>query len=189
MTCRRLLLTGALAGLAAACAPPPQQPAAVGGPFSLVDQNGRPANEQILEGKWTALYFGFTYCPDACPATLQSLAEAKREMGRKGDRLQVILLSVDPERDTPALLKTYLDNAAFPPNTIGLTGSPEQVAAAAKAYKVYYRKVGEGEDYTVDHASMVFLMDPKGRFSKIIGHGTPPAEMARIIAEAMGGRA
>ena len=187
MISKRLFLVLAVAAAVGACAPPPA-PAAVGGPFSLVDHNGRAVDQSLLEGKWSAIYFGFTYCPDACPATLQVLAEAQKKLGPQGDKLQVILLSVDPERDTPALLRTYLDNPAFPKGTIGLTGTPQQVDAAAKAYKAYYKKVGEGDDYTMDHASMTYLMDPKGRFSRIIGHGTSPEETARIISEAMAGK-
>lgn len=187
MLSKRAVLALGLAALTAACTPqaaPP--PSDIGGPFQLVDQDGRPADQSILNGKWTAIYFGFTYCPDACPTTLQALAEAKTKLGRKAGDLQVLLISVDPERDTPAAMKSYLDNSAFPPGAIGLTGTPEQVAAAAKAYKVYYKKVEvAGGDYTVDHASIVYLMDPKGRFTQVIGHGTAPDEMARIIAATM----
>lgn len=187
MISRRVLLTLALIVAVCGCAPPPA-PAVIGGPFQLIDQHGRPVDQSLLEGKWSAIYFGFTYCPDACPATLQGLAEAQKILGPKAGRLQVILLSIDPERDTPTLLKTYLDNPAFPKGVIGLTGTPPQVAAAAKAYKAYYKKVGEGDDYTVDHASMTYLMDPKGRYSRIIAHGTSPEETARIISDAMAGR-
>ena len=185
MVSKRLFLFSALA--LGACRPEPP-PAAIGGPFTLVDQDGRAVDERVLQGKWTAIYFGFTYCPDFCPATLQVLKEAKQRLGRRGDNLQVVLISVDPERDTPALLKTYLQNEAFPEGTIGLTGTPEQVAAAAKAYRVFYRKAGTGEDYTVDHASLVYLMDPKGRYDRVIANGTSPEETARIIGDAMSGR-
>ena len=185
MLSKRSLILAAAAGLLAARSPPEPPPAAIGGPFKLVDQNGRPVDQSILNGKWTAIYFGFTYCPDACPTTLQALAEARKKLGRRAEDLQVALISVDPERDTPAQMKLYLDNQAFPPGTIGLTGTPEQVAHAAKSFKVYYKKVGEGADYTVDHASIVYLMDPKGRFVQVIGHGTSPDDMARIIGQAM----
>lgn len=181
---RRLLAIGSALVLAA-CSEKGPAPSAIGGPFTLVDQDGKPRTEAMLKGKWTALYFGYTYCPDVCPTTLQAIAEAKKQLGPKGDKLQVVLLSVDPARDTPKQMKVYLDNSAFPPGTIGLTGSPEQVAAAAKAYRVYFRKAGTGEDYTVDHASMIYLMDPKGRFSRPIGYGTPPDDIARIVGEAM----
>jgi protein SCO1/2 len=182
---RRLLVLGS-ALILAGCSEKAPAPSAIGGPFTLVDQDGKARTEAMLKGKWTALYFGYTYCPDVCPTTLTAIAEAKKQLGPKGDRLQVVLLSVDPDRDTPKQLKVYLDNEAFPPGTIGLTGSQAQVAAAAKAFRVYYRKAGEGEAYAVDHASMIYLMDPKGRFSRPIGYGTPPQDIARIVGEAMG---
>lgn len=186
MLSKRSLLGLAAALVVAACAPATHT-ADVGGPFKLVDQNGRAVDDSILKGKWTAVYFGFTYCPDVCPTTLITLAEAADRMGAKAKNFQVALISVDPDRDTPALLKTYLSNPTFPKATIGLTGSADQVAAAAKAYKAYYKKIGTGQDYTVDHIAMVYLMDPKGRFSRIIANGTPPDEIARIVTEAMRG--
>lgn len=186
MLSKRSLLGLAAATALAACAPTTHT-ADVGGPFKLVDQNGRAVDDQILKGKWTAVYFGFTYCPDVCPTTLITLAEAADRMGTKASDLQVVLISVDPDRDTPSLLRTYLSNPSFPKGTIGLTGTPAQVATAAKAYKAYYKKVGEGQDYTVDHIAMVYLMDPKGQFSRIIANGTPPDEIARIVTGAMRG--
>src|SRR6201996_3406388 len=107
--------------------------ALVGGPFQLVDQNGKPADQNLLKGKWSAVFFGYTYCPDVCPTTLQALAQAEAKLGDKAKNLQVVFISVDPERDTPAQMKTYLSIPAFPRNTIGLTGTAAQVAAAAKA--------------------------------------------------------
>ncbi len=160
-------------------------PAAVGGPFQLVDQNGKPADETLLKGKWTVVFFGFTYCPDVCPTTLQALAAAQQQLGPKADKLQVVLISLDPARDTPAQLKTYLASDAFPKGIIGLTGTPEQVAAAAKAYRVYFKKNGEGADYLVDHSTAAYLMDPKGRFDRIIPFGVSPEEIALQISEAM----
>ncbi|WP_374579083.1 SCO family protein [Phenylobacterium sp.] len=159
--------------------------AMVGGPFQLVDQDGRPVDEKILNGKWSAVFFGFTYCPDVCPTTMQALGEAKRRLGPKGDKLQVVFITVDPERDTPAQLKTYLSNDVFPKGTIGLTGSPEQVAAAAKAYRVYYKKNGEGDGYLVDHSTAAYLMNPKGRYDRVLPFGISPEEIAHQISEAM----
>lgn len=127
--------------------------ALVGGPFKLVDQDGRAVDQSILDGKWSVVFFGFTYCPDVCPTTMQTLAAAKQQLGPKGDKLQVVFVSVDPERDTPAQLKTYLSNEIYPKGTIGLTGTPEQVAAAAKAYRVYYRKNGEGANSDDEEAT------------------------------------
>ncbi|ODT61887.1 SCO family protein [Phenylobacterium sp.] len=182
-----LVFMGAVAWKAGVFAPADQGrgTALVGGPFQLVDQDGRPVDEKILNGKWSAVFFGFTYCPDVCPTTMQALGAAKRQLGPKGDKLQVVFITVDPERDTPAQLKTYLSNEVFPQGTIGLTGSPEQVAAAAKAYRVYYKKNGEGEGYLVDHSTAAYLMNPKGRFDRVLPFGIGPEEIARQISEAM----
>ena len=165
--------------------------ALVGGPFQLVNQDGRPADQRVLEGRWSAIFFGYTYCPDVCPATLTTLAAAKARMGKKADTLQVVFVSIDPERDTPAQLKTYLDSPAFPKPIVGLTGTPEQAAAAAKAYRVYFAKA-EGtkpgdKAYLMDHASQIYLTDPKGRFVKLIDPTLPPDEMAKAIGEGMRG--
>ena len=157
----------------------------VGGPFELVNQDGQPVDESILQGKWSVVFFGFTYCPDICPGTLQAVSVAEDELGARAQDLQVVFISVDPERDTPEQLKTYLSLDAFPDDVIGLTGTPEQVAAAAKAYYVYYRKNGEGPDYTVDHSTAAYLMDPQGRFNRVLAYGLPPQEMARLIRTAM----
>ena len=182
-----LVFMGAVAWKAGVFAPADQGrgTALVGGPFQLVDQDGRPVDEKILNGKWSAVFFGFTYCPDVCPTTMQALGAAKRQLGPKGDKLQVVFITVDPERDTPAQLKTYLSNDVFPKGTIGLTGSPEQVAAAAKAYRVYYKKNGEGDGYLVDHSTAAYLMNPKGRYDRVLPFGISPEEIAHQISEAM----
>ncbi len=161
--------------------------AQIGGPFSLVDQEARPRDQHLLDGKWSAVFFGYTYCPDICPATLQTLAEAQDRLGPKASRFQVVFVSVDPQRDTPAQLKAYLSSSAFHKGVIGLTGSPTQVAAAAKAYRLFYQKQGSGDTYEVQHSAAVYLMDPKGRFDRVIAFGLPPDEMARQISDAMRG--
>lgn len=184
MLSKRGFLALTLAAGLASCAPK-AAPSNIGGPFKLTDQDGRAVDETLLKGKWTAVYFGFTYCPDACPTMLQALGEAIGKIGGKAKKLQVVLISVDPERDTPQLLKTYLDNPAFPKGAIGLTGTPAQIAEAARVYKAYYKKVGTGEDYTFDHVAMVYLMNPKGQFVRPIGAGTPPDEIAHILTSAM----
>jgi protein SCO1/2 len=193
MFSRRALVTLAFAGLAlAACDPKPRPnrtvssgPADIGGPFSLVDQNGKPATEAILKGKWSVIYFGYTYCPDVCPTSLQTLAAGLDKMGAKGADVQTILISVDPARDTPAQLKAYVKSEVFPKNLIGLTGTPEQVAAAAKAYKFYFKKAGDGPDYLVDHLSIMYLMDPNGNLDRPLTHGQTPDEIATQIRDAM----
>lgn len=161
--------------------------ALVGGDFQLVDQNGRPVDQTLLDGKWSVVFFGFTYCPDICPTTLQSLGYAIDRLGPKAKDLQVVFISVDPERDTPQLIKTYLANDAYPKDVIGLTGTPAQVAAAAKAYRVFYEKAGEGPGYTVNHSTAAYLMDPKGRFNRVLAYGLGPDETAHQIGEAMRG--
>jgi len=159
--------------------------AMVGGPFQLVDQNGKPTDQSVLKGKWSAVFFGYTYCPDVCPTTLQALAGAEAKLGDKAKDLQVVFISVDPERDTPAQLKTYLSIPAFPKNTIGLTGTSAQVAAAAKAYRVYYQKEGQGAGYTMAHSSIVYLMNPDGKFVTALTESQTPSEVATQIGDAM----
>ncbi|MGA0603576.1 SCO family protein [Caulobacter sp. KR2-114] len=162
-----------------------EAPALVGGPFQMTDQNGRRVDERLLKGKWTAVFFGYTFCPEACPTTLTALARAQDQLGPKAQKLQVVFVSVDPDRDTPAQLKTYLSSQSFPKGTIGLTGSAADVARAAKAYKVFYQKSGTGPDYAMDHSTALYLMDPNGRFDRVIAYGLPPEEIARQISDAM----
>ena len=182
---RLVVLIAALVLAACAQAKPPA--GGPGGPFQLTDHNGRAVDESLLDGRWTAVFFGFTHCPDFCPNTLQALRAAESELGRAADDLQVVFISVDPERDTPQSLKAYVSEETFPEGTIGLTGTPEQVTAVAKAYKAYFRKAGEGEDYLVDHTTAVYLMNPKGEFVRVLAHGMTPTEMAAQIRDAMRG--
>jgi protein SCO1/2 len=162
-----------------------EPPVPIGGPFQMVDQNGKPATEKVLKGKWSLVFFGFTYCPDVCPGTLQALSAATDQLGPKAKDLQIVFVSVDPGRDKPEQMKAYLSNDFIPKSTIGLTGTPEQVQVAAKAYKVYYAKSGEGPGYTMDHSTVTYLMDPKGRYKTVIPYGTPPDEIARRVGDAM----
>jgi protein SCO1/2 len=172
--------------LVSACAPRPQ-PSLIGGAFRLVDQNGAAVDQTILEGKWSAVFFGYTFCPDVCPTTLTTLAQAIEKLGPRARRLQVLFISIDPGRDTPAQLKSYLSSPAFPKGTIGLTGTPQEIARVARAYRVYFKKVGDGPNYSVDHTSIVYLMDPQGRFSEPVDFGGTPDQVARQIAKAMNG--
>jgi protein SCO1/2 len=161
------------------------QTAAIGGPFRLVDTAGKPADQAVLKGKWSAVFFGYTYCPDACPTTLFALGQAEKQLGPKAADFQTVFISVDPARDTPRKMADYLSNGAFPRHAVGLTGTPDQVAKAAKAYKVYYQARGSGADYTVDHSSFVYLMNPKGRFACVIPYDTAPAQIAAKVEAAM----
>ena len=161
--------------------------AAIGGPFRMTDQDGKPATEAALKGKWSAVFFGFTFCQTACPLTMHTLAVAQDRLGPKGKDLQVVFVSVDPERDTPALLKTYFSNNGFPKQVLGLTGTADQTAAIAKAYKIYYAKEGAGPDYVMDHTDATFLMNPEGRFAKVIPANLSPDQTAELIRDAMRG--
>jgi protein SCO1/2 len=157
---------------------------AIGGPFQLVDQDGRAADQRLLNGKWTAMFFGYTFCPDACPTTLQALAAVQDQLGPRAKDFQIVFVSVDPERDTPAKLKDYLNSHGFPKGVFGLTGTPEQVARAAKAYHIYYQRNGNGPNYMMDHSTATYLMDPNGRFVAVLAlNESPQAEAARIIKE------
>ncbi|MGQ3040143.1 MAG: SCO family protein [Brevundimonas sp.] len=157
----------------------------VGGPFQLVNQDGRTVDQTMLDGRWSLVFFGFTYCPDYCPTTLTSLEATKQQMGAKADDLQIVFISVDPERDTPQALKDYLSTDGFPQGVIGLTGTPGQVRAAADAYRAMYQKVGEGEGYTMNHSLTVYLMGPDGKFRTAVAHDLGPERAAQVIERAM----
>ncbi|MDR3508241.1 MAG: SCO family protein [Caulobacteraceae bacterium] len=184
------LATALTLGLAA-CKPGPAggsshgASASIGGPFKLIDQNGRPVDQTVIKGKWTAVFFGYTYCPDVCPTTLQTLGTTIDQMGGRAKALQVVFITVDPARDTPAQLKDYLSSSAFPRGVIGLTGSPEQVASVASAYKVYFEKSGTGANYSVNHSSAIYLMNPKGEFDSVIAFGLTPDQTREQIVKAM----
>jgi protein SCO1/2 len=182
-----ILLAGALIVRSGVFHPAPK-PAAVGGPFQLVDYDGKPTDQTVLKGKWSAMFFGFTYCPDVCPGTLQALATASDQLGPKAKDLQIVMVSVDPTRDTPAQMKTYLTAGHLPKNIVGLTGTPDQVAAMVKTYRAYAKKVGDGPDYSVDHSTVIYVIDPKGRFDRVIAYNLPPEEIALQLKAAMEGR-
>ncbi len=163
---------------------PAFQGATVGGPFRLVDESGQPFTDQNLRGKPFLVFFGFTHCPDVCPTALFEVSEIMRGLGPDAKRTAALFVSVDPERDTPMALKDYL--SSFDSNIRGLTGDPAAVAAAAKAYRVYYKKVPlEGGDYTMDHTALVYLMDKQGRFVAPFNLKRPPeaaaAELRRYL--------
>ncbi|WP_426020511.1 SCO family protein [Brevundimonas sp. DWR2-3-1b1] len=155
----------------------------VGGDFKLVNQDGQPVDQTMLNGKWSLVFFGFTYCPEFCPTTLAELAVVQQRLGDKAKDLQIVFVSVDPQRDTPQALKDYLSSDGFPKGTIGLTGTPEQVATAAKAYRAFYEKVGEGEAYTMNHSLTVYLMGPDGKFRTAVAYGMGPDKTTKIIED------
>ncbi|MGZ3410788.1 MAG: SCO family protein [Xanthobacteraceae bacterium] len=152
-----LWLTGGMSGGGFA------QQARVGGPFQLTDQDGRAITDTDLRGKPFLVFFGFTHCPDICPTTLFEVSEVMRRLGPDADRTAALFISVDPERDTPDKLKDYL--SSFDPHLHGVTGKPDAIATVAKEYRVYYKKVPTtGDDYTMDHTAIVYLMDKNGHF-------------------------
>lgn len=137
--------------------------AAIGGSFHLTDQNGRPVSDEDFRGKPFLVFFGYTHCPDVCPTTLFDVSEVMRRLGPDADKTAALFITVDPERDTPATLKDYL--GSFDPHLRGITGAPDAVAAVAKEYRVYYKKVPtENGDYSMDHTAIVYLMDKNGQF-------------------------
>lgn len=164
---------------------PASSSAAIGGPFQLVDTSGGTVNQDVLKGKWSVVFFGFTHCPDICPTTLFELAQVETLLGTEAKDFQAVFISVDPGRDTVAQMKAYVANDAFPKRLIGLTGSAAQVDAAAKAYRVYYQKVGEGDDYQVNHVAYSYLMNPKGKFACVLPYDLTPEQTVAKIAAAM----
>ena len=136
--------------------------AAIGGPFELVDQDGKTVTDRDLKGKPTLVFFGFANCPDVCPTTLFEMSEILRALGPDAEKTNALFVTVDPERDTPSVMKDYL--SSFDPHLRGLTGDPAAVTAMTKAYRVYVKKVPQGDSYTVDHTAIVYLMGKDGRF-------------------------
>jgi protein SCO1/2 len=183
-----LLLAGLYLWRSTAPGAGPADPSSsIGGPFKLVDQSGAPVDERVLRGKWSAVFFGYTFCPDVCPTTLTSLARADEALGDQAGRFQVVFITVDPERDTSKALASYLASPSFPKGALGLTGSAAQIAAVARAYHVYYQKAPQGTSYTMDHSSVVYLMDPNGRFVRPLDVSVAPPLIVSQIRGAMAG--
>jgi protein SCO1/2 len=144
---------------------------AIGGPFQLVDQNGKTVTDADLKGKWSLIYFGYTHCPDACPTALNDISIALSEL--------------DPERDTPQSLKAYV--TSFDASILALTGTADQIANAAKGYRVYYAKHPEaGGDYSMDHSSVIYVMDPEGRFTASFTHESSPEQISERLKKLIG---
>lgn len=160
---------------------------AIGGPFTLENGNGQVVTDRSFRGKYMLVYFGYTYCPDVCPTTLSEVAGAMAKLGPKAARIQPLFITVDPARDTPAVVKQYA--AAFSPDLVGLTGTPEQIGKVEEEYRVYAAKhvTGPGpNDYTMDHSSFLYLMGPDGRFVAPIPTGDTADELARKLDRLVG---
>ena len=156
--------------------------ALVGGPFTLVDASGKTVTDQDFRGRYMLIFFGFTHCPDICPAELQVMAGALDQLGDKAKKVVPIFITLDPERDTPEAVGAYVKN--FGPNIVGLTGSMDAVAVAAKAYRVSFSKFQDqnsGENYTIDHSALAYLMGTDGEYITHIPYGTSVAQMVDIL--------
>jgi len=183
----RNAVRGAVLALALLFAPPAaggaDLPSLFGGPFELTDETGARVGPETYAGKFMLIYFGYTYCPDICPTDLTVMGQALDSLGPLADRVQPLLISVDPARDTPETLAAFTD--AFHPALVGLTGAEAEVAAAAKAYRVHRRKFRldgmAGDDYLVDHSTLTYLMGPDGRFVTMFPRGTTPERMAEVL--------
>jgi len=159
--------------------------AAVGGAFTLVDHTGRTVTQDILQGKYSLIFFGFTFCPDICPTELQVMAQALDLLEGDAARVQPLFITIDPARDTPEQMAQYVE--LFHPAIRGLTGTPEQIEAAARAYRVYYARASGGtpDAYTMDHSAYTYLMGPDGMFLTVFPRGTTAEEMAGTIRDYM----
>lgn len=156
----------------------------IGGPFTLTDQHGNTVTDADFRGRYMLVYFGFTYCPDVCPTALATITEAMSRLGDAADAIVPILITVDPERDTPEQLKMYASH--FSPRLVALTGTPEQIAGVAKAYRIYYAKVaqqGADDAYTMDHSAITYLMGPDGAYVRHFSHATSADQMAEQLRE------
>lgn len=159
--------------------------ALVNAPFDMVDQDGKVFHSDQLKGQWSLVFFGYTYCPDICPLTLQNLSQTLDTMGVDGKKFHIYFITVDPERDRPEDLKNYLNARGFPGGVTGLTGSPQQIAAAAKAFRASYEKVGEGKHYTMNHTSVIYVLNPDGAFVLPLMHDLEPAKNAKMLKNAL----
>jgi protein SCO1/2 len=161
----------------------------LGGPFALIDQSGRAVTERDFAGRWLLVYFGFTYCPDVCPTELGTIAAAIDAMGEAGAGVMPVLITIDPERDTPEQIADYV--ARFHPRMLGLTGSAAQIADAARRYRVYYARVSRPgmADYLMDHSSFIYLVGPDARVRALFRPETAPEAMAAsVLAQMRAGR-
>jgi protein SCO1/2 len=159
----------------------------VGGPFTLIDDTGKPVSDKTLAGKPYAIYFGYTYCPEVCPTTLFDLTRWIKQLGPDADKLNYVFVTVDPERDTPKLMHSYL--SSFDKHIRGFTGTPEQIAKIAGEYRVYYKKIPASDgSYVMDHSSMIYLMGAEEKFDTIIAYqekdATAVAKLRSLASQA-----
>lgn len=152
----------------------------IGGPFTLVDQDGKTVTDRDFRGRLMLIYFGYTFCPDVCPTELQVMSTALDALGARADGVQPLFITIDPDRDTGPVLAEYLSH--FHPRLRGLTGTPAQIRAVTRVYHVYYARAGKGDDYLMDHSSIVFLMGRDGSYLTHFRADAAPKDMAATIA-------
>ena len=152
----------------------------VGGPFQLTDQSGKRVSDKDFRGRYMLIYFGYSFCPDVCPTTLAVMAQALEKLGNKSRQVAPILITIDPERDTPKVLEDYVK--AFGPSFVGLTGSADEIKAVEKKYRVYaVKKPLEGGNYGMDHSSVIYLMGPDGKLVSFYDEAISPDDLAKEL--------
>ncbi len=188
---RRLMLfapAGALgvglAGVAAYVALRPEPTIRIGGPFQLLDGDGHTVTDRDFRGRVMLVYFGYTHCPDACPTALADMANAVDALGTARDQVALLFITIDPERDTPSVVRDYV--AAFDAPITGLSGSVDAIRNAAREYRVYYAKHLTEAGYDMDHSSIIYAMDRSGRFAANFTHETPPAQITVTLRDLLG---
>lgn len=162
-------------------------PVTVGGPFTLTASDGATVTDRTYRGKWLIVYFGYSFCPDTCPTALGEIADALAKLGADAARVQAIFITVDPARDTPPALGKYLQS--FNSRIVGLTGTPQQIAAVAKEYGVYYvprKRDADDKNYVVDHSSYIYAMDPQGKFVRGFDTDATGEQIAESLRKLMG---
>lgn len=175
---------GAIAGMSSGCTT--RAYPEIGGPISLIDHTGARVTEDSYKGAPTVIYFGFTYCPDVCPAALSTLGAAYRRLPEGEVRPQTLLISIDPERDTPEALASYVASPSFPPGLVGLTGTEAEIRAAADAFKADYARIDQPEslaEYTMDHTNLIYVMDEDWKLKTFFTHADTPESISSCLAE------
>jgi protein SCO1/2 len=159
---------------------------AIGGPFALQDASGQTVTDASFRGKWMLVYFGYTHCPDVCPTTLSGIASALSQLGPQARAFVPVFITVDPARDTAQVMHDY--TGAFGPEFVGLTGSDAAIASVEKEYRVYDAKHPlAGGDYVMDHSSIIYVIDPQGRFVAILPDQNDPTKMAKKLMQLVAG--
>lgn len=164
---------------------PPSPDGSMRRSFSLIDQHGLAVTDAAFRGQWLVVFFGFTHCPDFCPTTLFKLGQALQQLGEGAGKVRVLFITVDPERDTPALMEKYLKS--FGPQFVGGTGSGEQVAAAAQTFRTYFQKQSAAADgaYAVDHSTHIYIVNPNGELDRQMSSEATPEQVAAVLRTVM----